>query len=99
MYQLYQRINKIGEDSDTRFEEIFKGFRKNKFALGYNLMLIARRAIMVVWIICFQWILTTYYLIGTAFIQFLQLSVVATVRPFDKVKDNLVEIVNESVLF
>jgi hypothetical protein len=98
-YLLYQRTQKAIELSNSRVEELFAGFKKKKLCMSYNLILLLRRGIMVVWIVWFKGIDTTYYLIGASLIQFIQLSTIIVIRPFQKTKDNIIEIANEAVFF
>jgi cysteine-rich repeat protein len=99
VYLWMQRIHDDNEGSSSKFAEMFNGLKTNKYCMSFNLIHILRRTIFIVWIIWFQWIQRSYFLIGVSVIQILYVSVVIAIRPFNRVKDNIIEITNELVFF
>jgi cysteine-rich repeat protein len=99
VYLYVKKLKNNNESSDSRTEELFSGLKKSKYSRIYNLLLLARKFVMLTFVICFQFLPTTYYLIYTSLLQLVHLIFVAIVRPFSRVKDNLVETTSEMIFF
>jgi hypothetical protein len=79
------------------FEELFSGVKKTSIASSYQLLLLLRRIALISWMIFFQFMPNLPYLMVPGVYQFLHLCLIILVRPFERIKDNIVEIFNETV--
>jgi cysteine-rich repeat protein len=91
----YERVTQLNYESDTWFRELFSGLKKTKFGTSYNLLILLRRTYLISWIIWCRSMPLILYLIGATLLQLMHACLIAIIRPFEKVKDNIVEIVNE----
>jgi hypothetical protein len=91
----YTRVSKSKCKKKTKFKELFVGLKKSKFALAYNLLILSRRMYLALWIICLSLIPLDKHLVGATFLQLVHASLIVLIRPFKKVKDNIIEILNE----
>jgi cysteine-rich repeat protein len=91
------RVRKWAYHQESRFNEFFNGLKKTKFATSYSLLILLRRAYLILWIIWTRSMPLMLYLIGAALLQVLHASVIILIRPFNQVKDNIVEVANELV--
>lgn len=78
-------------------EEIFDGLKPKHLAKLYHFAFTLRRLIIVAIVIFMEHILTSVRLFTFIMFQFCAFLYVIYVRPFDNIKDNLIEIVNDSV--
>jgi cysteine-rich repeat protein len=98
-YLWYQRLGNIEYIINSKFEELFSGLKKTNSGISFNLIILLRRGVMISWLIWFSWFPPIIHIISTSLLQFIHLSAVLTIRPFDNVKDNIVESINEGVFF
>ncbi|CAI2360827.1 unnamed protein product [Moneuplotes crassus] len=75
--------------------ELFEGFKKNKFAQLYNFMFLLRRLLIVIVIVALRSTDLTLKLLVFAFLQVLSLSFVVLVRHHDEKYQNIIEVMNE----
>ena len=86
----------IDEDKHNKLGELFSGLKMDKRFKFYVVILVFRRSIFVVLLL--TWVsVASRLLIGVlTFLQLIYLSYVCYLRPFKKLKDNLIEIMNET---
>jgi cysteine-rich repeat protein len=86
----YKRMNK-------RVEEIFVGLKKNQMSRIYQIILMLRKLIFIMWMILFRFLPKTPYLLIPSIYQLGHIIFIIAVRPFEKTKDNIIEIFNEII--
>jgi cysteine-rich repeat protein len=91
------RVRKWTYHEESRFDEFFSGLKKTKLASAYNLLILMRRAYLVLWIIWMRSMPIMVHLIGATFLQVLHASLIILIRPFQKAKDNIIEVANELI--
>jgi hypothetical protein len=86
----YKRMNK-------GVEEIFVGLKKNQISRIYQMILMLRKLIFIMWMILFKFLPKTPYLLIPSIYQLGHIIFIIAVRPFEKTKDNVIEIFNEII--
>jgi cysteine-rich repeat protein len=75
--------------------EFIKGLKEDKLSYSYNVLLISRRLIFLIWILCFKWLPVKLLIIVLTIFQLLYTIGVTFIRPYKVAKDNLFDIINE----
>jgi hypothetical protein len=94
----YKKATDFENYSETKFDELFRGFRKGKLSSSYILALMLRRFFIALWLVWFEFapfgmtitFLIMYQLCHTGFLGF--------ARPYETLIDNIVEICIEAVI-
>jgi cysteine-rich repeat protein len=81
----------------TKTNELFVGLKAHSISRTHQIVLILRKIVMISWMVLFRLTPLDLFLIIPFVYQFLHLWYVIVTRPFLFVKDNLVEIFNETV--
>jgi cysteine-rich repeat protein len=98
-YLWYQRLDNIEYITNSRFQEFFSGLKKTNSGISFNLIILLRRGVVISWLVWFSWFSPIIHIISTSLLQFIHLCIVIAIRPFDNIKDNIVEWINESTFF
>jgi hypothetical protein len=77
--------------------ELFAGLKKNQASRIYQIILILRKLIFIMWMILFKFLPKTPYLLIPSIYQLGHIIFIIAVRPFEKTKDNIIEIINEII--
>ena len=80
------------DQSKSAFKEYFNGMKNTKSARMFNVVLMARRVILVVFMVCLNDINKVFLVLLSAFYQIAHTVFIIWVRPYEAVKDNLNEI-------
>jgi cysteine-rich repeat protein len=83
--------------SSSNFQEIFSGLKMTPVARSYQLLLMLRRLILISWMIWMKFITPLLYLSFPGFYQLIHLWTIIFIRPFSRIKDNIIEVFNELV--
>lgn len=86
------------EDEFKYTRELFSGIKPNKLARGYYSMFLLRRLLFVLVIFSYFGIGAKIKIILIMALQMVYLCYVIVARPFIKIKDNIIDILNESCL-
>jgi len=81
----------------SQFGELFEGLRPAKMAHLFHVLFLVRRVLSATWIVFTEKMLIEIRVAVFVMIQVLQLIYLAVVRPFESLKDNIIEIVNDFV--
>ena len=86
-------------DKHNMLGEFFEGMKQNKKSKLYALLLILRRTLFVAILVCFDSMQHTVQVVVLLILQLFYLSSIIFIRPYEKVKDNIIEIINEVYFF
>jgi cysteine-rich repeat protein len=85
----------LWKDLKEGINELSVGLKTNLYAKVYQVVLILRRVVLVSWMVWFKFTSQMTFLIFPTIYQFLHICYILIVRPFTRVKDNIIEIYNE----
>jgi cysteine-rich repeat protein len=77
--------------------ELFTALKKNQASRFYQMTLMLRKAILIVWMVWFEFNLKLIYLLVPSLCQLAHLGYIIIVKPFSSIRDNVVEIFNEII--
>ena len=84
-------------DERGKLDELFGGLKQTKRAHMYNFVLMTRRFLFIIWLLCFEWVPAVVVVCIFMTMQLFYTLWVIYARYFDIVKDNIVEIYNECI--
>ncbi|CAI2373398.1 unnamed protein product [Moneuplotes crassus] len=96
-YIFYSKREFYDPDKYYKLGEFITGIQNSKFARLYPFMSLTRRTLFVGWLIIFSWFDCIYLSIGMLGVQIVYLVALAVIRPFDRLENNLIELVNEVI--
>jgi cysteine-rich repeat protein len=85
----------LWKDWKEGINELSVGLKPNLYAKVYQVVLILRRVVLVSWMVWFKFTSQMTFLIFPSIYQFIHICYILIVRPFTRVKDNIVEVYNE----
>ena len=86
-------------DKHNMLGEFFEGMKQNKKSKLYALLLILRRTLFVAILVCFDSMQHTVQVVVLLILQLFYLSSIIFIRPYSKIKDNIIDILNEVYFF
>lgn len=101
-YQVSHHSNKFREKFDkekSRFGELYEGIKDSKLARTFQFIFILRRVLSATWIILSQGVIVDVRVGLFTLIQVLSLAYICITRPFERLQDNCIEIINDFIYF
>ena len=89
--------NYFDTDRYYKLGEFITGIKNNKYARAYSFLALIRRTLLISWLILFNWLESYILSYGLLGVQVCYLICLVIIRPFDRVENNLIEIVNEII--
>ena len=87
-YRLY-------EDTHNKLEEVFRGLKQNKKHRLYIIILLSRRLVFIILLITLTSVSSRVLIIILFVSQIIYLISLSYIRPYETLKDNFIEIINE----
>ena len=98
IYQFFATRRSLSRKYYTYSEELFAGLKDKNKARAYTIFLTTRRVLLCMILICFQDINFIVRVVSFGSIQIFYLIYLILIRPFTEITNNIVEIINESIL-
>ena len=86
---------RVIEDNHNKLEEFFRGLRQNKIHRIYAIMLLSRRLVFIILLITLTSIYSRTLIAILLVIQVAYVACLSYLRPYEKIKWNFIEILNE----
>ena len=96
-YMFFSTRKFYDEDKYYKLGEFFAGIKNDKYCRLYSFNALVRRTLMISWLIIFSYYepyILSYGLLG---IQIVYLCVIVFLHPFERIENNLIEIINEFI--
>ena len=97
VFSYYWRAVDANPSKVNMFKELYLGLKTTPSAGLYPLMVIFRRVIFVTWLVCFEWLHVEVIVSLMIVVQGVCLLLIALLKPYKTVKDNLFEFVNQLI--
>ena len=91
--------NGFDDNHHIYFKEYFNGIRNNSVVRIYTALVLTRRLLIVTFLITWSSLSSIYLMQIVAIIQFIYLLGIIVLRPFQEIRNNWIEIVNEVYFF
>ena len=98
IYEFCVTRKRLSRSTHFYSRELFAGLKGNNKARLYTTLLVSRRLVLCIILICLQDLNKAYCILSFFLIQMSFLVVMIWIRPFDETTNNVVEIVNELLL-
>lgn len=97
-YMFFSTQKSFDSDIYYKLGEFLAGIKNNKYCRLYSFISLIRRTLMVSWLIIFNYLESFILSYGLLGIQIIYFCIIIILRPFDRVENNLIEIINEIIL-
>lgn len=95
LYMYISTKNNFDEDEKLKLGELFSGLKNTNNARSYSFGVILRRFLFVSVLVGLNTLAEVWLVAGMAIIQTFYVAYIVALRPFDKVANNIIEVVNE----
>jgi hypothetical protein len=95
LYMYCSTKDNFNKDERLKFGELFSGLKETNNARSYSFFVLLRRVLFVSLLVGLNTFASFWLVAGMAVIQTFYLAYIVALRPFDKVSNNIIEVVNE----
>ena len=96
--QIYKGTTESSDNSQSYFDEIFDGTKDTKYSRFYSFMFIMRKALIIIFMLFLPRLNIIIKVGFFVFIQSLYYLYLILVRPLEKAKDNIIDVINEMLI-